>query len=223
MPDIGRGRDRRRPRRLSGLREPGAGDIWGEVPKPRFFTTPAQFRAWLEANHDQARELWVGYYNARASRSGITWVESVEEALCYGWIDGVRRSLDDTRYAIRFTPRKPKSKWSAVNVRHVTRLKAAGRMRPPGLAAFERRSGEAAGYSYETRPHTLDPSDERRFRANRKAWAYFTARTPSYRRTAASWVASAKKRETRDRRLATLIACSANGEPIPALRRPTGK
>lgn len=191
--------------------------------KPRFFPTPGAFRRWLAANHDRATELWVGFYNARANRQGITWVQSVEQALCYGWIDGVRRSVDATRYAIRFTPRKPRSRWSAVNVRHALRLRAEGRMQPAGLAAFERRRGDRAGYSYESSPTRLDPEATRRFKANRKAWAYFQARPPGYRRTAIFWVMAAQKPETRARRLESLITYSARGAPVPPLARPAGK
>ncbi len=184
---------------------------------PAFFTTPGAFGAWLRAHHASAKELLVGLYKRGSGKPSITWPESVAEALCVGWIDGVRRSRDAESYTIRFTPRTPKSTWSAVNVKLAQRLIAEGRMHPAGLAAFERRTEAAtAVYSYEQRATAaLTPPQERRLRANRSARAYFDAQPPSYRRLAAYWINSAKQESTRDRRLAQLIECSAAGRKVP--------
>ena len=194
-------------------------------PKPRFFTTAAEFRAWLEQHHADERELWVGFHKKGSGRPSITWQEAVAEALCFGWIDGVRRSVDEHSYANRFTPRRRGSNWSAVNVRLVEELTRAGRMRPAGLKAFEERAPARTGvYSYENR-HTarLDPDQEEQLRANAEAWEFFHAQPPSYRQTAVWWVVSAKRDETRQRRLATLIEDSAAGRTIPPLTRPPKK
>lgn len=186
--------------------------------KPRFFRTAAEFRTWLEKNHDRATELYVGLYKKGSGKSGITYAEAVEEALCFGWIDGVMHRIDDERHMQRFTPRKPKSYWSAVNTAKANALIAAGRMAPPGLAAFERRDAEKTKrYSFEAENATLDKELERKFKANRRAWEYYSARPPGYRRTTSFWVMSAKQQATRERRLATLIECSAAGKPIPLL------
>ena len=190
--------------------------------EPQFFETPSEFRAWLEEHHEGANELWVGFYKKGSGRPSITWPESVDEALCFGWIDGLRRSIDDERYVIRFTPRKSRSTWSLVNIRRVEELSRLGRMRPAGLRAFEARREKASGtYSYEQRyAATLDPDGEKRFRANRRAWDFFQAQSPSYRRAATWWVVSAKKEETRRKRLATLIEDSAAGRTVKPLTRP---
>lgn len=186
-----------------------------------FFPSPAAFRDWLDANHATARELWVGFHRKGTGRPSMTWPESVAEALCVGWIDGVRRSVDSERYAIRFTPRKAASNWSAVNVAMMERLLADGRVRDAGRAAYERRSAAKTGiYAYENRGKAkLDAASERLFRANRKAWAYFQARPPGYRQQTIWRVMSAKRPETRAKRLAELIACSAEGRTIPGLTR----
>jgi uncharacterized protein YdeI (YjbR/CyaY-like superfamily) len=190
--------------------------------KPRFFPTPADFRAWLEANHESETELLVGYYKKDSGRASITWPESVDEALCFGWIDGVRRSHGDVAYTIRFTPRKPTSIWSAINVAKVEALKKDGRMRPAGLRAYSARTAERTGvYSFERlEAAKLSRDHERRLRANRRAAAFFDAQPPGYRRTATHWVVSAKRPETRDQRLSQLIADSAAGRRIRHLRRP---
>ena len=183
--------------------------------EPTFFPTPAAFRKWLETNHASATELLVGFYKRGSGKPSITWPESVDQALCFGWIDGVRRRIDDVSYSIRFTPRKQISNWSAINIARVAELTKLGLMRPAGLRAFEqRREDKSAIYSYENAVRTLDPSDEKTFRANRKAWQFFNAQAPSYRRVCIYWVTSAKKEETRARRLATLINDSANGERV---------
>jgi uncharacterized protein YdeI (YjbR/CyaY-like superfamily) len=190
--------------------------------EPTFFATPGDFRAWLERHHDSAGELLVGFHKRGSGRPSMTWPESVDQALCFGWIDGVRRGIDDTSYSIRFTPRKPRSTWSAVNVKRMKELIEQGLVAPAGLAAFERRSDDrTAIYSYEQRRNAkLEPDQQQRLQANERARAYFESRPPSYRRAAIYWVTSAKKPETRERRLSQLIECSAAGRPVPPLSRP---
>jgi uncharacterized protein YdeI (YjbR/CyaY-like superfamily) len=188
---------------------------------PMFFATPSEFGDWLERHHATAQELWVGFHKKGSGKPSITWPESVDEALCVGWIDGMRKGIDDDSYAIRFTPRKARSTWSAVNVRRVEELTRAGRMRPAGLAAFEARTDDNTGiYSHEQeRAPALEPDQERRFRANRRAWEFFQAQAPSYRKTAIWLVVSAKREETREKRLAALIESSAAGRRIGQLTR----
>jgi uncharacterized protein YdeI (YjbR/CyaY-like superfamily) len=184
--------------------------------RPAFFATAARFRAWLEAHHADAKELVVGFFKVASEKPSITYAEALDEALCYGWIDGVRKRRDADSYTIRFTPRRPGSIWSAVNLRHVARLKAARRMRPAGLRVFEARDrGKTRRYSFENRPVPLDAARARRFRANRRAWTWFAAQAPGYRRTAQWWVMSARQDATRDRRLAILIDSSARGVKAP--------
>ncbi len=183
--------------------------------EPTFFPTPAAFRKWLETNHVSAAELLVGFYKRDSGKPSITWPESVDQALCFGWIDGVRRRIDDVSYSIRFTPRKRTSNWSAINIARVAELTKLGLMRPTGLRAFEqRREDKSAIYAYENAVRAFDPADEKTFRANRKAWQFFNTQAPSYRRVCIYWVTSAKKEETRARRLATLINDSANGQRV---------
>jgi uncharacterized protein YdeI (YjbR/CyaY-like superfamily) len=190
--------------------------------RPRFFSGPGEFRAWLEANHASESEVFVGFHKQHTGRRAMTWSESVREALCFGWIDGLTRRLDDDSYCIRFTPRRPGSNWSSVNVRHVEELIAAGRMHPAGIAAFEARAPEQTGvYAYENRHEAaLSPEQEDAFRRNERAWAFFQAQPPGYRQTAIFWVVSAKREETRARRLATLIDDSARDRRIAQLRPP---
>jgi uncharacterized protein YdeI (YjbR/CyaY-like superfamily) len=190
--------------------------------KPRFFATPAEFRAWLEEHHADESELLVGYYKKTSGRPSITWQESVDEALCFGWIDGVRRSIDGESYSIRFTPRQKRSIWSAVNIKRAHELVELGRMTPAGLAAFQARTDDrSALYSYEQRRAAkLEPEQEARFRANPTAWTWFERQAPSYRRAAIHWVTSAKRAQTRERRLAALIADSAEGTTVRPLTRP---
>ena len=187
--------------------------------KPRFFATPDDFRAWLEANHDLESEVVVGFHKKHTGLPSLTWTESVREALCFGWIDGVRRRIDDDSYSIRFTPRKQGSNWSVVNVRHVAELTRAGRMHRAGIEAFEARTSEKTGvYTYENRHKAkLGPEQEERFRSNKQAWKFFQAQPPGYRQTAIFWVVSAKLEETRDRRLTTLIGDSAQHRRIGLL------
>ena len=192
---------------------------------PKFFETPAAFRAWLEENHETASELVVGFYKRASGKKSITWPQSVDEALCFGWIDGVRRSLGDHAYTIRFTPRKSTSNWSAINVARVADLTKLGRMRPAGLRAFDARKPEkTAIYAFERKKTaTLTTAQEKRLRANRKAAAFFDAQPPWYQRTVIHWVISAKREETRERRLSILIRDSAAGRTVPPLTRPTRK
>jgi uncharacterized protein YdeI (YjbR/CyaY-like superfamily) len=181
-----------------------------------------ELRRWLEAHHADSTELLIGFYKKSSPKAGITYAEAVDEALCFGWIDGITRSLDEERYAIRFTPRKRNSTWSVKNTERVSELIAEGRMAPPGLAAFERRDpANTHRYSYERRVAELGPNERTVFRANRKAWDFFQAQPPSYRRVASWWVLSAKKAQTRARRLTTLIAHSAKSERIPQAISPT--
>lgn len=192
--------------------------------QPKFFASPAEWRAWLKEHHAHAEELWVGFYKRDSGRPSITWAESVDGALCFGWIDGVRKSIDPLTYKIRFTPRKPRSVWSAINIKRAKELSRLGLMDAAGLAAFEKRDGDrSAIYAYEQRRAAkLTPEFEKQFRANIEAWAFFQARAPWYRRTSTYWVISAKKEETRIKRMATLIDCSLRKRPIPSLNRPTG-
>jgi uncharacterized protein YdeI (YjbR/CyaY-like superfamily) len=190
--------------------------------EPIFFEVPAEFRAWLEEHHADEAELLVGFHKKGTGRPSLTWPESVDQALCFGWIDGVRRSLGEHSYTIRFTPRKARSTWSAVNIKRAKELIEQELMRPAGLAAFERRSDDRSRiYAYEQRKQAkLDPAAEQEFRANSKAWAFFSEQAPSYRRTATYWVISAKKEETRRKRLKTLIEDSAAGRTLRHLTRP---
>jgi len=189
--------------------------------KPTFFATPEKFRAWLEANHATARELLAGFHKVGSGRPSITWREAVDTALCFGWIDSIRRSLDGTSYTNRFTPRRKGSTWSAVNIKRVEELREAGLMHPSGIAAFEAREAAKSGiYSYERPPEALDHEAEATFRANQAAWGWFESQPPSYRRSAIAWVVDAKRSETRARRLATLIEDSAAGRRLGPLRPP---
>ena len=183
-----------------------------------FFATPADFRAWLAEHHDKAEELWVGYYKKGSGKPSITWPESVDEALCFGWIDGVRKRLDDESYVIRFTPRRRSSNWSAVNIRRVDELTEMGRMAPPGRKAFEERDrSKDTQYSYEPGLRQLDERHEAELRRNERAWRFFQAQPPSYQRAASWWVMSAKKDETQRRRLRALIEASEQGERLASL------
>ena len=195
-----------------------------KAPPPKFFASPAEWRAWLETHHRDSQELWVGFYKRKSDRPSITWPESVDGALCFGWIDGVRKSIDPLSYKIRFTPRRPRSIWSAINIKRTKELSKQGLMHPAGLEAFEKRDDDrSAIYSYEQRKTAKLPSEfEKQFRAKTEAWAFFQSQPPWYRRTSTYWIISAKKEETRRKRLATLIDCSLRKRPIPSLTRPTG-
>lgn len=182
---------------------------------PRFFQTPAKFGDWLQKNHERATELWVGFYRTSSGKRSITWPESVDEALRFGWIDGIRKSVDHESYMIRFTPRKANSIWSKVNMAKVEALIAANRMAPAGLAAWARRTPERSGiYSFERETAAFDAESEGAFRKNKAAWTFFEAQPPYYRRVITFYVTSAKKPETRARRLVTVIEASAKGERI---------
>jgi uncharacterized protein YdeI (YjbR/CyaY-like superfamily) len=191
---------------------------WERIMKPTFFRTPSAFRAWLEAHHANVGELWVGYYKKDSGKPSVTWPESVDEALCYGWIDGIRKRVDDISYVIRFTPRRRGSIWSRVNVARAHALVGQGRMQPPGLAAFDARTAHASGiYSYERRPAELPQPYAGLLKKNRAAFDFLRAQPPSYRRIAAWWVVSAKREDTRLKRLERLTAGSARGLRLPEL------
>jgi uncharacterized protein YdeI (YjbR/CyaY-like superfamily) len=181
--------------------------------KPTFFSSPEKFRVWLEQNHDRECELLVGFHKKSSGKKSVTYAEALDQALCFGWIDGVRRNLDETSYTIRFTPRKPRSIWSNVNVNHVERLKKEGRMHAAGLEAYARRSPERTGiYAFENQPKQLSPAYEKAFRQNKKAWKFFEEEMPpSLKRTTIFWIMSAKKEETQIRRLKHVIENSEKG------------
>ena len=186
-----------------------------------YFESPAEFRAWLDANGKTADSVWVGYYKKSRGKLSISHADAIDEALCYGWIDSIRKGVDDERYANRFTPRRPGSNWSQINIDRVGELAAQGRMLPPGLRAFEQRGkARATVSSADVRHQRFDEASEQRFRANEAAWAFFQAQPPGYRRTVIHWVTSAKREETRLKRLETLIEDSANGRRIGLLGRP---
>ena len=188
--------------------------------EPRFFKSQSEWRKWLEKNHAKATEQVVGFHKANSDEKGITYKEAVDEALAFGWIDAVRKGGDLT-WSIRFTPRKAKSIWSAVNIKRVAELKAEGRMHAAGLAAYEGRDLKLQKkYSFENPDARLSAADEKQFRADRKAWANFEKMPQSYKHPAVWWIVSAKQEATRERRLATLISDSAAGRKVKHLRRP---
>jgi uncharacterized protein YdeI (YjbR/CyaY-like superfamily) len=192
--------------------------------KIQFFKSPLDFRKWLEAHHATAPELWVGFYKKSSGQLSITWPESVKEALCFGWIDGVRKTIDQVSYMIRFSPRRPSSVWSTINLRYVEELASKGLMRPAGLKAFEARKENRSGiYSYEQRSPTLPDPYGKALHANKAAWEFFQAQPPSYKKTVSWWIVSAKREETRLKRLAELIEDSANGRAIKQYLRPKEK
>jgi uncharacterized protein YdeI (YjbR/CyaY-like superfamily) len=185
-----------------------------------YFRSPAHLRKWFAKHHATARELWVGYYKKGSGKPSITWPESVDEALCVGWIDGIRKSVDDCSYTIRFTPRRPGSVWSAVNIRRAQTLVDEGRMQPAGLKAYEARQENRSGiYSYEQRRAQLEEPYESLLRKNDAAWTFFQAQPPGYRKAVSWWVVSAKKEETRLKRLEQLVEDSARGRLISQLTR----
>jgi uncharacterized protein YdeI (YjbR/CyaY-like superfamily) len=189
---------------------------------PRSFKTPAEWRAWLKANHQSSSEILVRLFKVHAAHRGVTYKQALDEALCYGWIDGIARRLDEDSYCLRFTPRRRHSIWSRVNVGHVQRLLKEKRMTPTGMAAFEARDEKrTAVYAFENRPKVLPPAMTRVFRANKPAWRFYQAQAPYYRRTTSYWVLSAKQEATRQRRLAALIDCCAHGSIIPQLKKTT--
>ena len=182
---------------------------------PRYFTSPAEFRRWLAAHHATERELLVGFYKKASGKPGISYQDAVDEALCFGWIDGVKKRVDEIRYTHRFTPRTSGSTWSLINTRRVGELIALERMAAPGLEAFQRRDPKKTGiYSFENRPSTFDAALARAFKADAAAWIFFRAQPPGYQRLMTFWVMSAKQQETRLRRLAVLVKRSAEGKRI---------
>jgi uncharacterized protein YdeI (YjbR/CyaY-like superfamily) len=186
--------------------------------RPTFFATPSAFREWLETHHARAAELWVGYYKVASGRQSITWPESVDQALCFGWIDGLRKSIDEVSYAIRFTPRRPGSTWSTVNIGRAQALTDQGQMKPAGLDAYLARRENASGiYSYDQRRTELEEPYNRALKKNKAAWTFFRAQPPSHRRALCWWVVSAKREDTRLKRLEKLIAYSARGQRLPEL------
>ena len=178
----------------------------------RFFKSASEFRKWLAKQHDKVTELWLGFYKKGSGKATLTYQEALDEALCFGWIDGVRKSLDEDSYMIRFSPRKSRSIWSRVNVKRAAELKRTGRMMPSGLAAFAARDSRRSGiYSFENAPRELHPDYQERFRKKPSAWSFFKSQPPGYQRTAIFWIMSAKREDTRISRLARLIADSARG------------
>jgi uncharacterized protein YdeI (YjbR/CyaY-like superfamily) len=185
------------------------------VTEPRFFASAADWRAWLEQHHDTETELLVGFVKVTTGNANMTWSESVDQALCFGWIDGVRRRIDDRSYSIRFTPRKPASIWSAVNIKKIEALRDAGHLAEAGERAFASRSErKSAIYSYEREAGSLSEKQTAQFHATPGAWSFFNQQAAWYRRNATHWVIGAKREETRARRLQQLIADSAEGRRL---------
>jgi len=186
-----------------------------ETPKIKFFITQSLFRQWLAKNHARSAELWVGFHKKKSGKINITYAEALDEALCFGWIDGVRKSVDESSYTIRFTPRRSKSIWSRVNTKRAEELSKLGRMKPPGLEALALRDPQRSGiYSFETSTRKLATAYESKFRAKKRAWEYFQNQPPGYRKLATFWVMSAKKDETRLRRLEQLISDSSEAKRL---------
>jgi uncharacterized protein YdeI (YjbR/CyaY-like superfamily) len=186
----------------------------------RFFRSPAELRKWFEKNHTDATELWVGYYKKGSGKPSVTWPESVDEALCVGWIDGIRKSIDEVSYTIRFTPRKPRSIWSAINIRRAEELIKLGLMLPKGLDAYQAREENKSGiYSYEQRSADLPEQYAKRLRGNKDAWEFYQSQSAAYRKKVNWWVISPKKEETRLKRLDKLIETLASERTIPQLTR----
>lgn len=187
--------------------------------EPIFFSTPQEFGNWLALNHEKQTEQWVGFYKVKSGRPTMTWSESVDQALCYGWIDGLRKSIDEESYKIRFTPRKPKSHWSAVNLKKMKHLIAENLVLPAGMAIYKKRDKHnAEKASFEQKEVKLNKEYEDQLRANELAWTFFNELPPSIKKPTVWWVISAKQESTRQRRLAKMIECSAQGERIPLLK-----
>ena len=185
---------------------------------PEYFESAAAFRAWLQKHHATEHELFVGFYKLGSGKRSLTYLEALDEALAFGWIDGVRRSVDAQRYVQRFTPRRPGSVWSAVNIRKVKGLIKQGRMAPPGLKAFQHRDRAKTGkYSYENRPRTLPRAYARVLKSDPRAWTFFNAQPPGYQRLATWWIVSAVREETRQKRLQQLLGVCAKGQRLDAL------
>ena len=187
--------------------------------KPKFFANQSGFRKWFEKNHEKEKELWVGYYKKDSGKANYTWTQTVDEALCFGWIDGIRKSINDVSYMIRFTPRKPKSGWSKININKVKKLTSLGLMHPAGIKAYNKRDEKNSKiYSFEQKKVKLKKQYELKFKANKKAWEFFQSLTPSTKNLSIVWVMSAKKEDTSLNRLDTLIESSEEGKLIPPLR-----
>ena len=183
--------------------------------KPTFFADQSDFRKWLEKNHKKKTELLVGFYKVGSGKPSMSWSQSVDQALCFGWIDGIRKSIDENSYSIRFTPRKAGSIWSAINIKKVNELKRKGLMRPAGIASFEKRKeNKSRIYSYEKEPVKLLPSYEKKFKASKKAWAFFASLSPSYKKLGVHWVMDAKQEKTQMSRLEKLIKESESGRKL---------
>jgi uncharacterized protein YdeI (YjbR/CyaY-like superfamily) len=192
--------------------------------EPRYFRSEEEFRKWLEKNHESASELVVGFHKLASGKPSITYPQARDQALCFGWIDGVRRSLGETSYTIRFTRRRARSIWSAVNIDRMKELTRLGQMMPAGVKAFEaREESRSRVYSFENKPKQFDPPFEKKLRSNRKAWEFFEKQIPSYKRTVMFWVMSAKKPETREKRMNELIECSKTGNWIKGFINPRPK
>ncbi len=193
--------------------------------KAKFFATPSEFRNWMEENHASMAELWVGFHKKDSGKASITWPESVDAALCFGWIDGIRKSINTTSYMIRFTPRRTRSIWSAVNIKRAEELHKLGLMHSAGHKVFQARTEQrSAIYAYEQRKNAaLGAQYERKFRSNKAAWKFYRAQTPGYRKLTAWWVISAKREETRQARLARLIADSEKQKSVGPMKRPGRK
>jgi len=190
--------------------------------EPTYFATPEEFRNWFIAHHAHEKELIVGYYKKGSKIESIDWPQSVDQALCFGWIDGVRRTVDEHRYCIRFTPRRKNSMWSAVNLKRIVELDALGLLTEAGRKVWtERNPAKEYGYSFEQEKHGLSPQFEALFQANAEAWENFNRMIPSYRKPAMWWVMQAKQASTQEKRLGILIECSAANRKIPPLRRKT--
>jgi uncharacterized protein YdeI (YjbR/CyaY-like superfamily) len=195
-----------------------------EMQKPVFFRSLDELHNWFRKNHNKMSEVWIGFYKVSSGKKSVGYKEAVDEALCFGWIDGIRKSLDEESYVNRFTPRKKSSIWSNVNIKRINELIEEGRIHPAGLAAFKDRTKERSGlYSFEQNSHKLSSAFEKQFKANKKAWKYFNSKAPWYQRTSIHWVMSAKQEVTRLKRLETLINDSENERTIAPLTRPTKK
>jgi uncharacterized protein YdeI (YjbR/CyaY-like superfamily) len=190
------------------------------MPDIIFFKSQKEFRKWLEKNHNKVQEQWVGFYKKSTGKPSIEWSQSVDEALCFGWIDGIRKNIDEESYKIRFTPRKPRSNWSGINLKKMEELTRQGLVKPEGLKVFNERKLKKTGeYSYENRPSELNSEYVKLFRKNKKAWEFFSSQPASYRKTTAWWILSAKREETRLARLNTLIEDSANERKLGMLTK----
>ncbi len=190
-----------------------------EAKELKYFKTPSSLRKWFNSNHKKSSELWIGFYKKDSGKPSVTYPEALDEALCFGWIDGIRKRIDDEIYTIRFTPRNPKSYWSAVNIKKANALIKSGKMTSPGLKEFEKRDKNKSGsYSFERVNVKLKPSFEKKFKSNKKAWKFFQTSPPSYKKPAMWWVMSAKHDETRLKRLNQLISDSEAGIKIKQMR-----